>query len=273
MPVLTPARLGAVLLTGAALAALPAAAATKAAKPKPAAAAKAKAKPNWEGVWVRIGGATDPDTPITILTGGQSPPPESTWPPLTPEYKARYAAIVDGLKRGERLNDPTANCLPAGFPWMMNMPYPMEIHQTATKLTIIAEWMGQTRRIYIGAPLPTDVEPTYFGTSVGRWEGDTLVVETVGLRDDTALNDSGLPHSDAMRVTERWSFKDGVLTDEITIVDPKALTQPWTTSRRYKKMPADFRMMEYVCENNRDTVDMDTAGQKLKQALTAKPPA
>lgn len=271
MPILTPARLGAVLLAGATLVALPACAAAPAAAAPPAPEAYGATARNWEGVWVRIGGATDPDTPITILTGGQSPPPESTWPPLTPEYKAKYAAIVEGLKRGERLNDPTANCLPAGFPWVMNMPYPMEIHQTATKLTIVAEWMGQIRRIYIGAALPTEVEPSYFGTSVGRWEGETLVVETIGLRGDTALNDSGLPHSDAMRVTERWSFKDGVLTDEITIVDPKALTTSWVSSRRYKKMPPDFRMMEYVCENNRDTVDMDTAGEKLKKALETKP--
>ena len=230
----------------------------------------AEAVPDWEGVWVRIGGATDPDTPISFLTAGQSPPAESTWPPLTPEYHARYAAIVDGLKRGERLNDPTANCLPAGFPWMMNMPYPMEIHQTAIKMTIIAEWMGQTRRIYIGDPLPTDVEPSYYGTSVGRWEGQTLVVDTIGFRGDTALNDSGLPHSDAMRVTERWSFKAGVLTDEITIVDPKALTRPWSYNRQYKKMPASFHMMEYVCDNNRDRVDMDAAGEKLKDVLKPK---
>lgn len=225
--------------------------------------------PNWEGVWVRIGGASDPDTAEAVLGRPQGPPPESTWPPLTPEYRARYAAIVDGLKRGERLNDPTANCLPAGFPWMMNMPYPMEIHQTPTKITIIAEWMGQTRRIYIGAPLPAEdeVEPSYFGTSAGHWEGETLVVETIGLRDDTALNDSGLPHSDAMRVIERWSFNDNVLTDEITIVDPRALTEPWTYTREYKKMPADFRMMEYVCDNNRDRVDMEAAGQKLRQVL------
>lgn len=225
--------------------------------------------PDWEGVWVRIGGASDPDTALAALTSAQTPPPESTWPPLAPEYRARYAAIVEGLKRGERLNDPTANCLPAGFPWMMNMPYPMEIHQTATQITIIAEWMGQIRRIYIGASLPdeADIEPSYFGTSAGRWEGETLVVETVGMREDTALNDSGLPHSDAMRVTERWSLKDKVLTDEITIVDPKALTRPWTYTREYKKMPPDFHMMEYVCDNNRDRIDLEAASEKLQQAL------
>jgi len=258
-------RIGAAVVAALAFASLPACAATRAASPPPP--AYGATATNWEGVWVRIGGATDPDTPMTALTGGQGAPPESTWPPLTPEYRAKYAAIVEGLKRGERLNDPTANCLPAGFPWMMNMPYPMEIHQTPTKLTIIAEWMSQVRRIYIGGKHPEEMEPTYFGSSVGRWEGKTLVVDTIGLRADTNLNDSGLPHSDAMRVTERWSFKDGVLTDEITIVDPKALAQPWTTSRHYKKMPPDFRMMEYVCENNRDAVDMGAAGEKLDKAV------
>jgi hypothetical protein len=208
--------------------------------------------PDWTGVWVRVGGLSDPRVKRDYTEVPPSPTDETDWPPLTQAYREKYRVITKALDNGERLNDPTANCLPAGFPWMMNMPYPMEIHQTAAQLTIIAEWMSQTRRIYIGAHHPRDVDPTFFGDSIAHWQGNTLVVDTIGLRSDTTMNDSGLMHGKNTHVIERWSqSKDGILNDELTVLDDDMLTQPWVRTFHYRREPT-MRVMEYVCENNRD---------------------
>jgi len=208
--------------------------------------------PNWTGVWVRIGSPSDPDVDQSKSPDPPSPTDESDWPPLTPEYLKKYRQITQALEKGERLNDPTSNCLPSGFPWMMNMPYPMEILQTPGQVTVIAEWMSQVRRIYIGAKHAENPDPTYFGDAVGHWEGDVLVTDTIGLKSDTNLNDSGLMHGQHTRVVERWSqTKSGVLEDQLTVIDPDMLTKPWVRTLKYKLEPS-FHMMEYVCENNKD---------------------
>jgi hypothetical protein len=210
--------------------------------------------PDWTGVWVRIGSVSDPRVKHDYAELPPAPTDETDWPPLTESFRARYRVITQALARGERLNDPTANCLPAGFPWMMNMPYPMEIHQSPTQLTIIAEWLSQTRRIYIGAEHPPDVDPTFFGDSVAHWEGNALVVDTVGLRPDTNMNDSGLMHGEHTHVIEHWTqSKDGVLNDELTVLDSEMLTRPWVRTFHYRHEPT-MHVMEYVCENNRDAV-------------------
>jgi hypothetical protein len=212
------------------------------------------AHPDWTGVWVRIGSVSDPQVKPDYSALPPPPTDESEWPPLTEAFHKKYRIITQALAKGERLNDPTANCLPAGFPWMMNMPYPMEIHQTATQVTIIAEWLSQTRRIYLGTRHPPDVDPTFFGDSVAHWAGNTLVVDTIGLRSDTNMNDSGLMHGEHTHVIERWSQSgDGVLNDELTVLDADMLTQPWVRTFHYRREPT-MRVEEYVCENNRDAV-------------------
>jgi hypothetical protein len=214
--------------------------------------ARSHRHPDWTGVWVRIGSLSDPRVKHDGREAPPSPTDESDWPPLTDAFRDRYRTTTQALEKGERLNDPTANCLPAGFPWMMNMPYPMEIHQTALQVTIIAEWMSQTRRIYVDANHPKDIDPTFFGDSIGHWETNVLVVDTVGLRSDTNMNDSGLMHGKHTHVIERWSQgKDGVLDDELTVFDNEMLTRPWVRTFQYRREPS-FRLMEYVCENNRD---------------------
>ena len=213
---------------------------------------RAQRHPDWTGVWVRIGSLSDPQVNHDKQEAPPSPTDESEWPPLTDAFRENYRIITRALEKGLRLNDPTANCLPSGFPWMMNMPYPMEIHQTASQVTIIAEWMSQTRRIYLGGIHPDDVDPTFFGDSIGHWEGNVLVVDTIGLRSDTNMNDSGLMHGKNTHVIERWSQgRNGVLEDELTVLDDEMLTRPWVRTFRYKREPS-FRIMEYVCENNRD---------------------
>lgn len=179
-------------------------------------------------------------------------------PPLTPEYAKIYADRVASADAGHPTGDPTANCLPQGMPRFMNMPFGFEIIQTPKQINFSSEWNEQTRRIYMdGRGHPADLEPSYNGHSVGHWEGDTLVVETVGLRADTVLDASGIPHSDITKVIERIHFVDAVtLHADVTIIDPKAFTIDWTVTKIYKLQAHGGELKEYIClENNRNPVN------------------
>ena len=168
----------------------------------------------------------------------------------TPEY----AALRDELRATAAPNQ-SANCLPPGMPAIMSQPYPMEFLLTPGKVTIVLEAYTQVRHIYTdGRALPEFPDPTFFGTSVGRWADGTLVVESVGFNDFVTIG--GLPHSDEMKITERITLLDEDLMQiETTITDPKALTQPYTTSATFARH-RDWTIAEYVCqENNRNFVD------------------
>jgi hypothetical protein len=165
-------------------------------------------------------------------------------------------------REGNPTGDITAACLPQGMPRIMTMTYPMEIMQNENQVNIFAEWNEQTRRVYTdGRPHQpfSETGALFYGDSIGHWEGDVLVVETISLRGDTNLEASGLPHSDQLRVVERiWLENDNLLKDEITLHDPKAFTRPWTVTKRYNRMAADETLLPYVClENNRNPVAAD----------------
>jgi hypothetical protein len=150
----------------------------------------------------------------------------------------------------------TANCLPPGMPGIMGQPYPMEFLLTPGKMTIVIEAYTQVRHIYTdGRPLPEDPDPKFFGTSIGHWEGDTLVTETVGFSDHVELA-RGVPHSDKMKIVERFRLTDPeTMTIETTISDPVALTAPYTTNSTLKRH-RNWTIAEYICEeNNRNSVD------------------
>jgi hypothetical protein len=96
------------------------------------------------------------------------------------------------------------------------------------------------------------MDPSWFGYSIGRWEGDTLIAETKGFHDRSWLDNPGLPHSDAMRVIERFTRRDfGRLDIHITIDDPKAYTKPWAADARFELTP-DTELLESICENEKD---------------------
>jgi hypothetical protein len=150
----------------------------------------------------------------------------------------------------------TANCLPPGMPGIMGQPYPMEFLMTPGKVTIVIEAYTQVRHIYTdGRPLPADPDPKFFGTSIGRWEGDTLVVETVGFNEFVQIT-RGVPHSDKMKIVERFRLTDpDTMSIETTITDPVVLTTPFTTASTLRRH-RDWTIAEYVCEeNNRNSVD------------------
>jgi len=147
--------------------------------------------------------------------------------------------------------DPTERCIPPGIPRTMFQPFPWEIVQARDRIIMIFEYQSLIRQIFTdGRGHPKDLEPTYMGHSIGKFEGDTLVVDTVGFNDKTWLDPMGLPHSEAMHVTERLRrVSHDTLVDEYTIDDPKAYTKSWTAQRTFILKP-DWQIKEYVCTEN-----------------------
>src|SRR5262249_3500513 len=174
-------------------------------------------------------------------------------PQFTPQYEAMRAAAASAPQPED---NSTANCLPPGMPGIMGQPYPMEFLLTPGKMTIIIEAYTQVRHIYTdGRSLPSEPDPKFFGTSIGHWEGDTLVAETVGFSDHVQ-HARGVPHSDKMKIVERFRLSDpDTMTIETTISDPEVLTAPYTTAATLRRH-RNWTISEYICEeNNRNYVD------------------
>ena len=147
--------------------------------------------------------------------------------------------------------DPTERCIPPGIPREMEQPFPFEIVQTHDRVIMIFEYQSLIRQIFTdGRGHPQDLEPTYMGNSTGKFEGNTLVIDTIGFNDKTWLDPMGLPHSDQLHVIEHLRRVDrDTLVDEYTIDDPKAYTKPWTAQKTFKLKP-DWQIKEYVCAEN-----------------------
>jgi hypothetical protein len=209
------------------------------------------AQPDLTGSWERHRGpAGDPTNPPP-----EAPPPLKA--NLLAEWEARRAALREADARGEPLASNVTHCIPDGVPSMMNGPFPFEIVQHATQINIAQEAYSQVRRIYLDKPQLTldDIELGFYGRSVGRWQGDTLVVDTIGIKEYVRFRD--VPHTRDMRITERFKLvTPDVLWDEITIEDPAVLEKPWTVTFAYRRMP-DYELIEYVCEDNREYADED----------------
>jgi hypothetical protein len=148
---------------------------------------------------------------------------------------------------------PSGHCLPHSVTDFDALPQPRKIIQTPGVMVILFESYHSYRQIFTdGRALPSRRDPAWFGYSAGKWDGDTLVVDTVGLNQDTWLDDGGHPHSDALRVTERFHRRDfGHLDVQITIDDAKAYNKPWTVTIPWEYMP-DTELLDWVCENNKD---------------------
>jgi len=206
--------------------------------------------PDWRGVW---------DLDWSSFNGssatGEKPPR------LTPEYARRLASYQEAQKLGAPRQAPTANCVPPGMPAIMAQPFPIEFLFTPGKVTVVIEAYGQTRRIFTdGRPHPADPDPTYQGHSIGHWEGDTLVVDTIGILPETQLA-PGVGHSDRLRIEERIRRgANDVIEIRMKLHDPEALQEPLELVRRYKHQP-DWDIKEYVCaQNNRDGADAEGRG-------------
>ena len=194
-------------------------------------------------------GAAAPPRPVAVIDGRDGRP--ATAPKLTTEYLAKWEVLRKSRMAGSSATDPNANCLSAGMPSMMGMGYGMEIQHTKDKITIYGELNDVYRRMFLDGRKPSQRtlgDPTFAGYSTGHWEGDTLVVDTVAVRDDTLL-DLFSPHSDQMTVGERIRFTSpGTLEDRITTTDPKALLEPFVQVRTYRKAsPPNDELREFSC--------------------------
>jgi hypothetical protein len=132
-----------------------------------------------------------------------------------------------------------------------------KIIQTPGMIAVLYEAYNHYRQIFLdGRPLPKPTQPAYLGYSVGRWEGETLVVETTGFNDVGWLDDGGHPQTEALHVTERFRRRDfGHMDLQLTIDDPKAYTKPWGPTLRLNFQPDD-ELMESICENEKDVPHM-----------------
>lgn len=147
--------------------------------------------------------------------------------------------------------DPQAYCVLSGVPREHVVPYPFKILNTSGMIVILYEALHSYRQIFMdGRKLPKDPNPSWMGYSVGRWEGDTLVVDSSGFVDNNWLDNSGHPGTEAMKLTERFHRRDyGHIDLAMTIDDPKAYTKPWTVNLEFTATP-DSDLIEYVCDEN-----------------------
>lgn len=156
------------------------------------------------------------------------------------------------VARGPNDAGALADCMPIAGPAAYTVPYQFQILQTPTYAVIMHEYPGVFRIVPTnGATHPVDPDPTWMGDAVGRWEGDTLVLDLVGFNTRTEL--SGFKHSEALHIVERFSRPDfETLQYEATLEDPNVFVRPWTVSRTFPLRPDLNKIDEFVCENNKD---------------------
>ncbi len=174
--------------------------------------------------------------------------------PLTDWGRAVYQERIDTNGK----DHPGVSCLPSGIPEKDNIPDGLKLVQTEDLVLLLYESRTIYRQIFAdGRSLPKDAQPTWMGYSIGHWEGDTFVVETIGQNGRTWLDMRGLPGTESLRVFERFSRpRTGRMEVEITIEDPKAYTKPWKVDTAWRLVP-DTDLIESICEeNNRDPAHM-----------------
>ncbi len=245
----------------------------------------ADGKPDFSGIWQFEGQRRRPPaTPGTIPGSGAGPaagaataPPPAPGPPpaggigLGPRppgiseffdigstvpgglpFTPWAAALRKERKDNNNKDNPDAHCLPLGLTQLHMHPQPRKIIQTPTLIVILYEAQGGIRQIFMdGRKLPgPDAEPWWYGYSIGRWDGDTLVVETNGFRDDVWLDVEGSPLTNTGKMTERFRRVNfGHLEMEITIEDPKSYTHPWTVKMK-QRLLLDTDLIEFICNEN-----------------------
>jgi hypothetical protein len=210
----------------------------------------ADGKPDLSGVWEVVGDTVMPtDGRIrskyvyniaSDLPGGA---------PFQPWARALHGERQKALGVGA----PTEQCLPHGIPdAMLTRTLPFKIVQTPRLTIILYEEFNNWRQVFTdGRPLPVDPQPAWLGYSIGRWDGDTLVIETAGFNDKSWLDAGGTPHTEALRTTERLRRVDfGHLQVEFSFDDPETFTRPWSTTVNFNLLP-DTDLLEHHCDNEK----------------------
>jgi hypothetical protein len=226
----------------------------------------ADGKPDLSGTWEYI--RLTPRVNVGVGGAGGTPLPDGSIPNILSQFWDIGFGMKEPLPfqpwaaelRKKRMADnqqdnPDAHCLPIGFMQLHTHPEPRKMVQTPGLLLITWEANYGLREIFLdGRSLPgSDAQPWWYGYSVGKWDGDTLVVETNGLRDGGWLDVLGSPFTDAAKVTERFRRVNyGNLEIDVTVDDPKAYTKPWTVTVKQRLMP-NAELIEFICaENEKD---------------------
>jgi hypothetical protein len=215
-------------------------------------------KPDFSGIW-------------DIEHNRPCPPPGCNDMEVGQEFVNIGWSLKDGLPykpwaaaaRTERMaqngkDDPISHCLPSGVARSHTTALLRKIVQVPGLLVVLSEADSSFRQIFTdGRPLPSVDQPTFDGYSVGRWEGDTLVVQTIGMKDGMWLDRSGSPLTDEAKITERFRRPSyGKLEIELTVDDPKAYTAPWTV-KLHHSIVVDTELLTYIClENEKDLLHM-----------------
>jgi hypothetical protein len=201
----------------------------------------ADGKPDHSGIWKLDTSRHNPN--YNLLAKGVEAPMLAWAAEL---YKRRLA--THGYDR------PMTVCLPHGVPDGLTSPYGFKLVQTPVLTVHLYEEFTKYRQIHTdGRALPVDPNPQYYGYSVGRWEGNELVVETAGFKEGSWLDNDGHPHTEALRTTERFRRVNfGSMEVDVTIDDPKAYSRPWNAETMRLALQPDTEMLEHLCENNRD---------------------
>jgi hypothetical protein len=200
----------------------------------------ASAAPDISGVWK----ATKYQSRITTVEGEA--------PPLQPWAAEIYRRNSAAHGAGDLAFDaPFQACLSPGLARLIRLPYPIQIIQRPHQLTMLFQWNDRFRIVDLSGMPPVVDYPGYIGVGVGRVEDETLVLDTIGLIETTFLDEAGMPHSEELRLTERYRLKDNgrTLLNEITVDDPKTFTRPWRTQVVYRKLPAKTEIVEDVCRD------------------------
>jgi len=215
-------------------------------------------KPDLSGIW-------SADSP----RWNENLAPEGTAAPMLPAAAELYKHRVET----DGWNRPETYCMPHGVPDAMTVVMlPFKILQTPGVTVLMFEEFHKYRQIHTdGRKLPVNPDPAWYGYSIGRWEGDTFVVETAGYREGSWLDNSGHPHSDALRTTERFRRVNfGHMEVDVTIDDAKVYSRPWKSATMHFTLQPDTELLEHLCENNRDLPVLERYWSEREKAPSSK---
>ena len=206
-------------------------------------------RPDLSGIWMRPRGS-GPSTASNTPNDGIAQGVEVQFQPWT-------AALYQARAENHGIGTPSQRCLPHGITKAVSVAEPFKIVQTPGLIVILHEEFNHHRQIFLdGRGFSEHRAPTYFGYSLGRWEGDTLVVDTTGFVDDTWLDFRGHPATDALHIVERYRRRDfGHLEIQFTIDDSKAYARPWNVTMSFDLLP-DTELIEHICENEKDAAHL-----------------
>jgi hypothetical protein len=206
--------------------------------------------------------SSDPKYPFVPNGQGRQPTyriADLTNPNLKPWVKEVMKKDNDEVLAGKVAFTPSSSCMPAGVPGFLALAgnnNPMWFLQTPKQVSIIRDADSQVRRVYLDVPHSTNPKPSWYGESVGHYEGDTLVIDTIGLNTKTFVDAYRTPHTEKLHVVERWRMVDDRQAMEVTftVEDPDTYHEPWSGMRRYRRVQRQY--IEEICaENNQHLFD------------------